>query len=278
MEKNHLIELIKQNRLKEAIELMEDASEGTPIYNQMIMLSSTFSEYTRLNRSATHDFETLEMQRKRIANTLMEYLDEMPQESLQRISSMVATSTKPQPSPAFFASPAFASSSATPAKSSQPVSIKGIAFGAAGVILLIILLVWWADDSPSESPQESSTPTFFDAGEAGASDEGLAFQAINYVAYQSNSASMELAIDTDDGSWSEYQDDTHTFSFREMGRNESSVAIYLRDESRDINLYLDLANQKIWASYGADPHWEGSEGWDELGSISQFDDEIPWVD
>ena len=87
MDKNYIIELIKDNRLQEAIKAIEKASEGSHLHNQVILLSSSYAEYAQMNRAATQDFQTLEMQRAKITSSLVSFVDELSPEDFNKINA-----------------------------------------------------------------------------------------------------------------------------------------------------------------------------------------------
>ncbi len=99
MDKNYIIELLKANRLQEAIKAIEKASEGSHLHNQVIMLSSSYAEYVQLNRSATQDFQTLEMQRAKITNSLLSFLDELAPEAFDKADVPQTRRTYSPPAP-----------------------------------------------------------------------------------------------------------------------------------------------------------------------------------
>jgi hypothetical protein len=87
MDKNQIVELIKENRLQEALKVVEQASKNSHLHKDVIMLSSSYAEYSKLNRNATQDFQTLEIQRARITDQLLSVLEELSPSDMDKISA-----------------------------------------------------------------------------------------------------------------------------------------------------------------------------------------------
>lgn len=136
MEKNQIIELIKQNRISEAIDMLEKASVGTDTHHELILLASSFSDYAKKNRTATLDSHTLEMQRNQITNKVLYYLDELPADALSR---MAPPPVSPKSESTYTAQPAFSASHNPQPKSKSPALKYGL-IGAGAVIALIIAI------------------------------------------------------------------------------------------------------------------------------------------
>ena len=68
IDRDTIVEFISDNRLQEALQALEKLTRGTHLHNQVVVLSSSYAEYSQLNRNAAQDFQTLEMQRTRISN------------------------------------------------------------------------------------------------------------------------------------------------------------------------------------------------------------------
>jgi Effector-associated domain 11 len=64
-------QLIAQNRLNEAIETLLIATENTHWHNQMVLVSTRFNEYQKLQRQGGIEPETLNRLRNQIADTLL---------------------------------------------------------------------------------------------------------------------------------------------------------------------------------------------------------------
>lgn len=114
MDRNYIVELIKENRLQEALKAIEKASKDKHLKNEIIMLSSTYSEYAKANRTAAQDYETLEMQRAKITSRLLSILDEISPEDLEEVQvkpNRIAHS--PHSTPEYNPSPSQATPSAT---------------------------------------------------------------------------------------------------------------------------------------------------------------------
>lgn len=137
MEKNLIIELLKQNRIGEAIDMLEKATAGTDTHHELILLASAFSDYAKKNRTATVDSQTLEMQRNQITNKVLYYLDEVPVEAL--------TGMVPPPPPkrsdssSHHAQSAFSSPSTTSSKPKSSALKYGL-IGAGAVIALFVAI------------------------------------------------------------------------------------------------------------------------------------------
>lgn len=254
MEKrNLLVDLIKTNRLGDAINALEKATEGTPMHNQMILLAATHAEYVQLNRSATQDFQTLETQRARITQSLLSMLDELPPEALSKLPEVAApqapraTATASAPaSKAYQAPPPQAASGGIP---------KWLKYGGAGMLLLLLILMLIPSEdapaeatvpdtqvsaavpetSPSTSSEQSSTPG---TGQTEANEiKGMNATWVQFYSADENRTGIFEQLSGKH--WRESSNgNADVANFNEVTRDEWTV--YLRDDSRGLEIHLDL--------------------------------------
>ena len=248
MEKNQLIELIKQNRIGEALNLVEKAVEGTDLQNEVILLSSTFSEYSKLNRSATEDFNTLEMQRNRIVNRLLSFLDDLPPETLKQIPTpppVKAAPAQPAPQPAFQSQPAYQAGS-----DGAPVWKKYGIYLIGGLIGLIILINVLGGGDPEPAAGEE-TATMDQAQEhteesSAAENSEEALNGFNTEWFRVVSPGRNDTVEfheVDQVNWLEITSETDQKDFVLVNRDEWSV--YLRDNSRGVDIQLDMYQNSV---------------------------------
>ncbi len=251
MEKNQLIELIKQNRINEALKLVEKAVEGTDLQNEVILLASTYSEYAKLNRSATEDFNTLDMQRNRIVNRLLSFLDDLPAETLQQIPTpppvMASSSHAATPQPAFQPQSAF-QAQARPGADGAPIWKKYGLYIIGGLVGLVILIGLMSGD-PEEAAgdatatmEEAQTPadeTLQEEESSGSSGVGVTGLEAEWFEVVAPGTSNVVEINmVDDVNWVEIVSESDQKNFVLANREEWSV--YLRDDSRGVSLHLNL--------------------------------------
>ncbi len=255
MDKNYIIELIQENRLQEAIKAIEKASKGSHLHNQVIMLSSSYAEYTELNRSATEDFETLQMQRAKITNRLLSVLDEISPEDLEKV-------TPPTPKQA---------SSAVPQATYAPPQAEAATFGgidkkwlmygggALALLLVIYLIVSkiGAADEDMDIPettvaaQNSNNDAEHAHADAtqGKGQEAITGRNVRFALFRTPNGEERQYREYAYGKWVEeniaHPDATQPFKFDETKRDDGSV--YMRDESRavGITIQLDLVKKQI---------------------------------
>lgn len=223
MDRNYIVELIKDNRLQEALKAIEKASEGTHLHNQAIMLSSSYAEYAKMNRSATQDFQTLEMQRAKITNSLLSFLDELSPEDFDKAAVKTTHTYKaPQPTPT--------------------VGINKNYLYIGGAVLLL-LIIYFASSGPSEDVPVQS-PNVVEMTQAQASNpaaqsntNAVTGETVEYVAYENGHFVY------DGTSWVEESNAGRKFRFKEI--SHEPCCVFLRDESRKMDIELDLPLGKI---------------------------------
>lgn len=277
MEKNLIIELIKQNRIAEAIDMLEKASIGTDTHHELILLASSFSDYAKKNRTATLDSHTLEMQRNQITNKVLYYLDEVPAEALSAIPSppMRDTSSQQSQSQSHHTAQSFAGHSQVPAQKASPLKKYGLIGG--GVIAVVVILFGldggddYTEDTYEEPYQESqSALPLVDPGISQQEDEVVTYDeeesqvisepidpdyqeeanldnySFTYVTYVDSDRELEAAIYLDTpGEWIlELEDGTQT-SYREIDMDENSVTIH----GEDGTIVVDILNEKILETF-----------------------------
>jgi hypothetical protein len=251
MDRNYIVELIKDNRLQEAIKAIEKASEGSHLHNQVIMLSSSYAEYAELNRSATEDFETLQMQRAKITNRLLSVLDEISPEDLEKVTPPPAVLKRPNYAP-------------QPSEASSLDTIGGIdkkwvmiGGGALAFLLVLYLIVskLTAVDEGFDSPettvaaQNGNNAEHNNAATQGDGQEAITGRNVRFALFTMPNGEERQYREYDYGKWIEeniaHPDPAQTFKFEEIKRDDGSV--YMRDESRGvgITIQLDLIKKQI---------------------------------
>ncbi len=237
MEKNLIIELIKQNRIGEAIDMLEKASIGTDTHHELILLASAFSDYAQKNRTATVDSQTLEMQRNQITNKVLYYLDEVPAEALSAMT--------PPPMPKKRAEPNFNAQSAFSASGNAPQPkapwLKYGLIGAAAMVVLIILIGIGSDDPTIDDNGEfiEETQGALPFVDPGTQDGGLSAEDYNFTAvtYYDSDREMEAVIYMDSpGNWILALADGSELPYTEIDMKEWSVTLQGEQGIIQINL------------------------------------------
>jgi hypothetical protein len=244
MDRNYIVELIKSNRLQDALKLMEKASEGTPVHNEVIILSASYADYARLNRSATQDYQTLDIQRAKITNSLLSILDELSPEDLADVQV-----PKPKPQPehtAYKPEPEYKAAEAAPAPSifKNKMLVYGIG-GALAMLLVLLIFVGGSDET------SSSTPAATQATDApnNASNENtnpLSVNELNAItAVEYDQSNGDVGYFLQEGRYLVEGNDKigDGFKFKEIMRQDG--IIYLHDDSRHMTLFLDLNNKVV---------------------------------
>ena len=232
MDRNYIVELIKANRLQEALKAIEKASQGSHLHNQAIILFASYAEYAQLNRTAAQDFQTLEMQRAKITNSLLSFLDELSPDDLEKVSIT--------PKQVEYTPP------------SSTISFnKNYLYIGGGLLLLFILYFVFSGSKPNVVTDSPSTNTELQTGVAeqgNNSSEHQESQIVNgtnvRLVQDSKNGNIIGAFIQKDSSWVETtEDNQYKFTFKEMSRDEWSV--YLRDDVRGINIQLDLYTNEV---------------------------------
>ena len=236
MDKNYIIELIQQNRLQEAIKAIEKASKGSHLHNQVIMLSSSYAEYTELNRSATEDFETLQMQRAKITNRLLSVLEEIPPEDLEKVTPPPTKQATYVPPQATYTPPQAAYAPAREATTIGGIDKKWLMFGGGALaVLLLFMVIASGDDAATDSNTTNNSQT-----------EAITGRNVRFVEFKNNDGNSCHFVEDEYGKWTEQDVNNGIIAkFEETKRDDNSV--YLRDESREvgITLQLDLKNKQV---------------------------------
>ena len=276
MDKNQVIELIKQNRLGEAIELIEKASSGTDLHTDIIMLASAYSDYAKKNRHATHDINTLEAKRNRITHQLLAYLDEVPADALASMSpppaQPAASSREREP---IAAGPAAAFPTNPPGAAPKPWLKYALIGGGIGAAILAFFVMtepadeyYYEDEVAATAPlpdyegdaissptqdydeaddlsaeQATTSPTESENMTSAETVEEIEPESINaymieFIEMDAGHGSPSTIVMEGEGVWLETHPNGDTHYFREEARDEWSV--YLRDDERGVTLQLDI--------------------------------------
>lgn len=236
MDRNYIVELIKDNRLQEALKAIEKASKGSHLHNQIIMLSSSYSEYAQLNRSATQDFQTLEIQRAKITNSLLSYLDELSPEELAEVDV--------PPKAIHYAEPV------APTPKTTGIDPKMYMY-AAGALLLLVIAYFVFSKSEADSTEPMPTNTSQPVGvnnnaptqNEPAQPNNSSINGRNVGLVEFNAGQGKLGSYEHDGTSWEENANGRIFKFKEVKRDDWSV--YLRDDSRGVNIQLDLYTKEV---------------------------------
>ncbi len=232
MDRNYIVELIKANRLQEALQAIEQASKGSHLHNQAIILSASYAEYAQLNRNATQDFQTLEMQRAKITNSLLSFLDELSPDDFEKVP--IKQRNVPY----------------TPQTESVKIDKKYLYIGGA-LILLLILYFGFCNTEITENPSNLSPQTDASSSHNIASTPDQTTSAsvavngmnVSVVEYSKNGEPVGAFVQKGDIWVEETEDNAAKFKFKETARDEWSV--YLRDDSRGVTLQLDLYTKEV---------------------------------
>jgi hypothetical protein len=227
MDRNYIVELIKSNRLQEAIKVIENATQGTHLHNQVISISAAFAEYTRMNRSATEDFQTLDIQRAKITNNLLSILDEVEPEALK---DKRPTSTNTE------------TTSSVGGINKTYLYIGG---AVLGVLLLLFILSGGSEDTAADAANLGNTNTQQNMG-------ADLTAGINFVDYKDGNKIGHFT-QQNETTWVE-ESGSDRYQYKEMQRVEG--IIYLRDEKHKTTVALDLHDKivQIKEDKDAAPH------------------------
>lgn len=232
MDRNYIVELIKDNRLQEALKAIEKASKGSHLHNEIIMLSSSYSEYSQLNRSATQDFQTLEIQRAKITNSLLSYLDELSPEELAQVDV-------PQKA-IHYAEPIAQTTKTT------GIDPKMYMYAAGALLLLVIAYFVFTKSNTGETESmlnTTSQPAFVEHNATQTKNNNSSITGKNVGLVEFNAGQGKLGTyDNDGNSWVE-EANGRSFRFKEVNRDDWSV--YLRDDSRGVNIQLNLYTKEV---------------------------------
>ena len=77
MKKEIVIELIEDNRLKEAIDLLKKETKDTYLYNQVIVLSASYEDYLKLEITGIEDYSVRTQKRSQLVNGLLYIVDKI---------------------------------------------------------------------------------------------------------------------------------------------------------------------------------------------------------
>lgn len=230
MDRNYIVELIKENRLQEAIKAIEKASKGSHLHNQVILLSSSYAEYAELNRSATEDFETLQLQRAKITNRLLSFLDEISPEDLEKVT--------PTPKQSNYSPPQ--------AQTSAPTFDKKwlIYGGGALAVLLVIFLIASGGDTEANVSQGGN-----DVKQAVNTNETEAITARNarFVFFNNEEGERSQFREYEYGKWIEenldHPNPDAVLRFDEQKRDDASIYLRNKTQKVGITIQLDFVNK-----------------------------------
>lgn len=77
MKKEIIIELIEDNRLKEAIDILKKETKDTYLYNQVIVLSASYEDYLKLEITGMEDYSVRTQKRSQLVNGLLYIVDKI---------------------------------------------------------------------------------------------------------------------------------------------------------------------------------------------------------
>ncbi len=236
IDRDTIVEFISDNRLQEALQALEKLTRGTHLHNQVVVLSSSYAEYSQLNRNAAQDFQTLEMQRTRISNSLLSFLDELSPDDYQK-AAYVEPSVKQPP------------------VQSSSAKYKWLLIGGGGVFALLVLIGLLSENKdvstnttvvPSQTEQTVQQESNDNQTHSTPTTEVNA-ASLKLVEFGKNSQIAGVYRQIDAHNWVEksYSND-RTFKFQEVDRDEWSV--YLHDPLRNIDIELDLETHAVYYS------------------------------
>ena len=237
VDRDTIVELISDNRLQEALKALEKLTRGTHLHNQVVVLSSSYAEYSQLNRNAAQDFQTLEMQRTRISNSLLSFLDELSPDDYQK-AVHIPTPVVPTPTQSTGAG----------------VNYKWLFIGGGGVLALFILIAIFSrsnDGSTNTSemvpePQTEQTNSNENQIKTTPNTEESA-TSITLVEFGKNSQIIGVYRQIDTQNWVE-KSYSNNSSFKLHEENRDALSVYLHDPSRNIDIKLDLERKAIYYS------------------------------
>jgi hypothetical protein len=231
MDRNYIVELIKENRLQEAIKVIEKAAKGSHLHNEIIMLSSTYSEYAQMNRSATQDFQTLEIQRAKITNSLLSFLDELSPEELAEVE-MPTKQTQ------------YVQQHAEPVAQTTGVNPKMYLYGA-GALLLLAIAYFVVSSAKSENMpiQDVAMQSPSPQSNVSNSTQFAVITGNNVGLVEFDAGQGQIGTFEHDGSMWIEEANGRTFKFREVKHTDACV--YLRDDSRGVNIELNLTTKEV---------------------------------
>ncbi|TAE53827.1 MAG: hypothetical protein EAZ89_07105, partial [Bacteroidetes bacterium] len=241
MGRTQIIELVKLNRLNEAIGLLEKATQATPMYNQVILLSATYSEYIQSSRNATQDFQTLEVLRARIVNNILWYLDELSPEMLQKIASPPFPSdTISQSNPTV--NQVAASSKPSPQNKHNKIALL-LLIGAAGTTLFLLIRFTYTGNAPfgyqtdihadaikpySEATKEITKDGYIEAQPAMPLEQlpSSVANEVNYITFDNGTSTPGVYRQLSSNLWLEENSTFATSNrYEEVSRNEISIEL-----------------------------------------------------
>jgi Effector-associated domain 11 len=211
MDRNYIVELIKDNRLQEALKAIEKATEGSHLHNQVILLSSSYAEYAQMNRAATQDFQTLEMQRAKITNSLLSFLDELSPDAFEKVSNTQTRKTYVEP-----------------VQESKTIDKKWYYIGGGVLLLLLIILLLPKGDNQTAAYTDETTAQ---------TNEMNGF-TVKSVVYDANGHFTK-----DGESWIEETKEGESLRLHE--EKTETCCVHLRDDMRNMNVLLDLTLGRI---------------------------------
>ena len=237
VDRDTIVEFISDNRLQEALQALEKLTRGTHLHNQVVVLSSSYAEYSQLNRNAAQDFQTLEMQRTRISNSLLSFLDELSPDDYQKAAYVEQSYRQP------------------PAQSST-AKYKWLLIGGGGVFALLVLIGLLAENKDGSTNTTEIVPTQTEQTIQQESNDNQTHStpttevnaaSLKLVEFGKNSQISGVYRQIDAHNWVEksYSND-RTFKFQEVDRDEWSV--YLHDPLRNIDIELDLETHAVYYS------------------------------
>lgn len=235
IDRDTIVEFISDNRLQEALQALEKLTRGTHLHNQVVVLSSSYAEYSQLNRNAAQDFQTLEMQRTRISNSLLSFLDELSPDDYQKAVHV--------PTPIV----------QTPIQSTG-VNYKWLFIGGGSVLALIILIAVFSSSENGSTntseivpePQTEQTTSNNDQMHTTPATE-VSATSLKLVEFGKNSQVLGVYRQLDAANWIE-KSYSSNISFKFHEDNRDATAVYLHDLSRNIDIKLDIERNAVYYS------------------------------